>query len=253
MGSMPRPIVIAHRGASAYAPENTLAAFGLALKMNVDAIELDVHMSRDGEIVVIHDSTVERTTGAKGSVGHMSLAELKALDAGTWFNRLVPEQARREYLCQRIPTLAEVMVLVGRRARLFVEIKDPELYPANLESELVAAVRKYGMESQVTYLSFSRRSLRKLHALAPHIRFGLLVSRGLIDPVRSARALDAGALALRHQLLKPGIAAQAHSQGLSVVAWTVNKRADIRRVIDAHVDGIITNYPDQIVAAMSAD
>jgi glycerophosphoryl diester phosphodiesterase len=246
-----RPLVIAHRGASGLAPENTLAAFALALEMKAEAIELDVHRTRDGEIVVIHDADVNRTAGASGSIDQLTLAELKLLDAGSWFNRAHPQQAKPEYAGQQIPTLVEVLELVRGRARLFIEIKDPGRYPAGFVAELVALVRGAEMLSKVTFLSFNRPVLKRLHSLGTAIPFGLNVDRPILDPVKSATALHAASLGLRHQWVTANIVKRAHASGLAVNAWTVNEPADVSRVLAAGVDGIISDHPGRLLLLTS--
>ena len=243
--SMKPPLLVAHRGASGHAPENTPAAFRLALEMKVDGIELDVHMARDGSIVVIHDSTVDRTSNGRGRVGAKTLPELRSLDAGSWFNRAFPRKARPEYAGQQIPTLQEVIEIVKNRARLYIEIKDPDLYPDSLEPELLSIVRQYKMRDRVVFLSFNRRALRKMRELDPTIPIALLIARLGVDPVKAARSLRAGGLAVRHKLLTPALAETVLGSGLSLIAWTVDSPKDLDRMIEAQVSAIITNYPDR--------
>jgi glycerophosphoryl diester phosphodiesterase len=238
-------MLVAHRGASGHAPENTLAAFRLALEMGADGIELDVHMSRDGEIVVMHDATLNRTTGRRGRVGRKTLWELKALDAGHWFNRSFPEKARAEYEGERIPTLDEVMAMIGRRTRLYIEIKNPRLYPETLGTELLRLVRYHRLRGNVIFLSFDRRFLRKIRTLDDSIPTLLLVSRTLKDPVKSAATLGVGSLGLMYRLAGRPLIAKARKAGLGVIVWTVNGVEDLRRMINSDVDAIVTNYPDR--------
>src|SRR5438093_1650322 len=137
------PQVVAHRGASGWAPETTPASYRLALEMKADYLELDVQMTKDGEIVAIHDSLVDRTTNGKGAIGKITLAQLKELDAGSWFNRTYPEKASREFAGQRVPTLQEVIDLAKNSgAGLYIETKNPELYPPNFEAKLLDILRR---------------------------------------------------------------------------------------------------------------
>lgn len=218
-----------------------MAAFRLALEMKVDGIELDVHMSRDGSIVAIHDSTVDRTTNGKGRIGAMSLAELRSLDAGSWFNA--------DYAGERIPTLDEVVALVQNRAQLFIEIKDPDLYPDSLESELLFLVRRHRIEDRVCFLSFNQRALRKMRELDDTIRTALLISNVRGDPVRSARSLQASGLAVQHRRLTLALAEKALGSDLNLIAWTVDDPGDMARMIKAGATAIITNYPDRFAAS----
>ena len=241
------PQVVAHRGASGYAPETTLASCRLALEMNADFIEIDIQMSRDGEIVAIHDALVDRTTNGTGGVGDMTLAQLKALDAGSWFNSTFPKKARPEYVGEKIPTLLEIIDLAGgSRTGLYLEIKNPELYPPELESKLLAMVRRNQFEKRVRILSFNARSIKKIRALDPSIPAAFLVTSAQIDPIPATLAVYAGELALRYRLLTPEIVRQAHKQGLSVAVWTVNENKALQRAITLQADRIITNYPDRL-------
>jgi glycerophosphoryl diester phosphodiesterase len=239
--------VVAHRGASGYAPETTLKAYRLALEMGVDFVEMDVHMLRDGALVAIHDPDVTRTTSGKGRISELTLAELKGLDAGSWFNRAYPKKARPEYVGLKVPTLEEVFELVsGSSAGCYVEIKDPERYPTNLESSLLSLIRKSRLEKRSRVISFSAPSIGKIKALDPSIRTGLLISRRSKDPVRAALEAPADELAIRHDLASAALVSSAHEKGLSVSVWTVDREQDLERMIRMEVDRIITNYPDRL-------
>jgi len=214
-----------------------MAAFRLALELKVDGIELDVHMSRDGSIVVIHDSTVDRTTNGKGRIGAMTLEELRSLDAGSWFNA--------EYAGERIPTLDEVMALVQGRARLFIEMKDPDLYPDSLESELLSLVRRHRMQDRVFFLSFNRQALKRMRDLDAEVPIALLISNLRRDPLKAARLLQASGLAVQHRRLTKALAQKALDSDLALIAWTVDDPKDMARVLKAGATAIITNYPDR--------
>ena len=238
--------MVAHRGASGYAPENTIRAFETALAMNVRYIELDVHMSLDGEIVVIHDPKVDRTTNGKGAVGNLTLSQLRNLDAGSWFNRLHPRKARAEFAGVGVPTLQEIIdLLKSTETGLYVEIKDPELYPETLESRIISLLERMQFERKSVLLSFSAGSIVKVKDLDPTIQTALLVTSPKLDPVSEAADLGANELAIRHTLLTPGIVQKARAKGLGVSVWTVNSEAAIRRVIALGADRIISNYPDR--------
>ncbi len=239
--------VIAHRGASGYAPETTLEAYRLALQMGVDGIELDVHRLRDGVIVAIHDPEVDRTTNGKGRISELTLAELKTLDAGSWFNKEFPQKARQEYAGLRVPTLQEIIDLTKESpVELHIEIKNPEHYPPDLEATLLSVIYSNRMETRVRFLSFSSQSLRKIKTLDSSIRTALLISGSGVDPVGAALQIAADELALRHNLATVAIIDGAHRSGLSVSVWTVDKEAHLQRMIRMGVDGIITNYPDRL-------
>lgn len=244
---LPRPLNWAHRGASGHAPQNTLAAFRLAAEMGADGIELDVHLSADGEVVVIHDDTVDATTNGHGRVSAMTLAELKALDAGSWFDP--------RFAGERIPTLQEVFDAVGHRLLINVEIKvEAGYHPPAQEAETVRLIEDNDMVERVIVSSFSIASLRRVRRLNPHIALGLLYAR-VETPLFPALARLLGtpfeALHPEFGLVTPRYMAGARRRGLPVNAWTVNEVEQMRRLIELGVDGIITNYPDRLRALLS--
>jgi glycerophosphoryl diester phosphodiesterase len=243
----PTPKIIAHRGASGYAPELTLRAYQLAIQMGCDGIEMDVHPLRDGTIVAIHDVDVARTTNGNGRVSKFTLEELKALDAGTWFNNAYPEKARPEYAGLRVPTLQEIFDFTrGKALEFFIEIKDPELYPPDLESSLLSLVSRNQLEDRSRFLSFSAKSILKIKNLNPSMKTVLLISNSGKDLVEAALRLSADELGIRHSLITPTLVDAAHKAGLSVSAWTVDHQKDMTRMIDLGIDSIITNYPDRL-------
>jgi len=237
----------AHRGASGKAPENTLAAFRLATEMGADGIELDVHLSADGEVVVIHNDTVDATTDRSGRVSQMSLAELQALDAGGWFDP--------RYAGERIPTLREVFEAVGDRLLINIEIKvEVGYHPLEQESETARLVAEYGMAERVLFSSFSPRSLRRLYRLAPDVGRGFLYGKG--EPAFLASLLGRfyaplTAVHPHFSLVGEKSVAKAHERGLRVNAWTVNDAGDMRHMRDLGVDGIISNHPDLLNRVLS--
>ena len=242
------PHVVAHRGASGHAPEATLAAYRLAIRMGVDFIELDVQMTRDGEIIVIHDSRVDRTTNGSGLVRELTLAEIRALDAGTWFNNQYPDKARPEFAGQQVPTVQEIIDLAGRaKVGLYVEIKNPQQYPPEFEQEVVTAIQRNHFQQRVMLLSFDTFSLAKVKALDPSIPTALLSSGDQPDPVATAQSVHAGELALCHEILTHEIAIRARQKGLTLAAWTVDEKYGYQRLIGLEVDRIITNYPDRLL------
>lgn len=239
---MPQPLmVIAHRGASSYAPENTLAAYDLALEMGATHIELDVHLSADGHVVVIHDETLERTTNGSGPVADRTLAELRELDAGSWFGA--------DYAGQRIPTLREVLERYGRRAHLHIEIKGRM---PGLVARTVALIREYGLQDRVTITSFHRAALEETRALAPELRTGWLVGEVTDEIVDAALALGLTQLCPRGDQVTPELVARLHGLGLVVRAWGVPDEETMRRVADAGADGMTVNFPDKLLAYLSA-
>ena len=242
-----RPLVLGHRGASHAAPQNTLAAFRKTADVGADGIELDVHLSRDGVPVVIHNDSVDATTDGKGLVREMTLAQLKALDAGVHFD--APRSDAR-FANERIPTLEEVLAEVGARLLTNIELKAAQT--AALVPAVVDLVRRMGMTNRVWFSSFKPYALYRARALAPEIPCGLLY--GPLNP---------GTLLLRpftpHEALHPykdllteHAVHRAHDRGLRVFTWTLDDPAVARKFAAWGVDGIITNEPAEILAALTA-
>lgn len=231
-------LIYAHRGASGYAPENTLEAFAMAADMRADGVELDVHICRSGELVVTHDETVDRCSDGSGRVADHTLTELKKLR----FNRTHPEFADA-----RIPTLEEVFELLKPTGlRVNIELKNSLMdYPC-LEEKTLEAASKAGMLPRVLISSFNHYSLQRVKALAPEIPCGLLYEATMVKPWAYAVALGMDALhpLFAEVLLPGGHCAAAHRAGIQVNAWTVNREEHIRAVLAEGADGVITNYPD---------
>jgi len=217
--------VIAHRGCGAAEPENTLRAIRRAMELGVDGVEIDVHACRSGEIVVIHDPTVDRTTNGTGSVVKLTLAQLREFDAGKG---------------ELIPTLQEVLELVsGRSLLLNIEVKVP-----GIERQVLELIHRYGAEQQILISSFLHPVLAEIHRLDRDIAIGLLYSHPeLGDPIEIARRLGAEALHPHHSLVTPQLAKQCLKAGLLLNPWTVNEEKDLRRMLTLDVNGIITDYP----------
>ncbi len=244
-----RPLNWAHRGASGHAPQNTLAAFLLAAEMGADGIELDVHLSADGQVVVIHDDTVDATTNGRGRVSAMTLAELKALDAGSWFDP--------RFAGERIPTLQEVFEAVGQRLLINVEIKvEAGYHPFAQEAETVRLIKDNNLVERVIVSSFSLASLRRVRRLDPHIALGLLYARvetPFLPTVARLLGVRFEALHPEFSLVNARYVEKARQHGLPVNAWTVNEVEHMRRLIDLGIDGIITNYPDRLCSLLSGN
>lgn len=235
---MKTPLVIAHRGASSSAPENTLAAFERALELGTDMVELDVRFSLDGHPVVIHDHTVGRTTDGSGEVAGLSLRQLRRLDAGAWFSA--------RFAGQTIPTLQEACRLVApTRAGLLIEIKAERGLPPDFAARLLATLDCESMRSRSVLQSFDHRAVRQLRATDPGLGLALLFDSAERDPVPFAVAAGVGTVALNWRLLNSRIVQEAARHGVGVLVWTVNREREIKRMISLAVDGIITNHPDR--------
>lgn len=222
---------IAHRGAKAYEPENTLQAFQKALDLNSDGIELDVHLSTDGHIIVIHDETIDRTTNGKGSVNDFTLAELKSF--------LIDEK-------YQIPTLNEVFDLVNKKCLINIELKGLRTAP-----KVVELIEKYISEKDWKYenfiiSSFDWNKLEETSNLNPNIPIGVLTEENIDLALAFAEKIKAKAIHPDFQLLNPDNVNEMHKKGFLVLPWTVNTKEDIQKVKSYQVDGIISDNPDKI-------
>lgn len=227
---------VGHRGARGHAPENTMASFIKGADMGVDAIETDVQLSRDGEVVLIHDHTVDRTTNGQGFVKDLTLAALKDLDAGS---RHDPRFAG-----ERIPTLAELLSWARDRVGVALEIKNGPIYYPGIAEKVIRLVRKHGMERQVLLISFDHFVVREAKRIAPEIAAGILYVGGLVDAVAAARAAHADSLHPNWAFVTPELVRAAHAEGLGVSAWNPNDLATIRALSELGVDSVGTDYPE---------
>ncbi len=239
-----KTLIWAHRGASAYAPENTLAAFRLAEEMGADGVELDVQRTKDGELVVIHDEKIDRVSEGHGYVKDMTLSELRRFH----YNRAHAEFAET-YPQAEIPTLREVYTLLKPgKLSINVELKTGIFPYEGIEEEVLDLTREMGMEDRVLYSSFGHRSLCRLKELDPEAKLGLLYSDAPIRVRHYARkevGVDALHPAIYH-LLEEDYTEKAHKKGLKVHVWTVNEKDEIALCLAQGVDAIITNKPDYV-------
>ncbi|AIQ29956.1 hypothetical protein P40081_18645 [Paenibacillus sp. FSL P4-0081] len=240
---------IAHRGASGYAPENTMPAFELAREMDSDSIELDIHLTKDQIPVVIHDDTVNRTTNSKGYVRNMTLEQIKQLDAGSWFNKAYPMFAREIYAGTTIPTLDEVFETFGKEISYVLEIKEstPKI---NIEVLLNEYIKKYDLEKVVAIHSFSAASLRKFHSINPDIPLYQLVwndytSVRLTEAYLADVKSYAVGISPNFQGTSASYVAQIKRAGLKVMPYTINYQLNMDKAYSWGVDGVYTNFPDR--------
>ena len=237
-------LVIAHRGASGHAPENTLAAFRKAVSLGAVFIETDLQLSRDARFVAIHDATVDRTTGGSGAVHNLTLAELRQLDAGSWFGS--------EFAGERIPTLEEIFAFSRKHDVVFyLEMKPSGSWGG--EHALIGALRDSGEIPRAVVISFDTTILESLRKLEPTLMTGVLYEGQIDRPVDRAVEIGARQVAVRSDLITPALLAEARKKDLQVVCWTVNQPAHMRLLIDAGVDGIMSDYPDRLLAAQKKD
>ncbi len=241
-----RTLNFAHRGASHEAPANTLAAFLLAAELGADGIELDVHLSRDGEIVVIHDFDLQATTDGQGPVGARTLAELKELDAGGWFDPV--------FAGEQIPTLQEVIDAVGDRLLLNIELKAKSSRVDRLAVAVVRAIERNHLSRRVIVSSFNPWALRWVDQLNSSIPLGLLYGPRQSWLVRLGwlrQRLRVDALHPHHSAIDARSVRWITSHGYRLHTWTVDEPGRMRQLIELGVDLIITNRPDRLRAVLS--
>jgi len=240
---------VAHQGANVAAPSNTLAAFRRAAELGASGVELDAQLSADGVPVIIHDFTVDRTTDGTGKVSALTLAALKELDAGSWFDPA--------FAGERIPTLAEVFESIEQRLLINVELKVHSNEEQGLEKAVVDLVQQHQMTERVLISSFNPLALQRTRRLAPHLPLGFL-----FDPlpsswlarlrVRLMPELDLEAMHPHTTLVRRATVRRAHSRGRHLVVWTVDERARMEQLVDWGVDAIITNHPDRLEDVLEA-
>ncbi|HIH87951.1 TPA: glycerophosphodiester phosphodiesterase [Candidatus Bathyarchaeota archaeon] len=222
---------IGHRGAAGHEPENTLRAFTTAVSLGADMVELDVHICATGELVVIHDETVDRTTDGSGAVAEMTLRELRSLDAGKG---------------EKIPTLGEVFSVVRGRVGVNIELKGF----GTAEPVYDFLMRLFDDGSwrvdSVLVTSFDWGMLRRMRELSGETRLGPLAYEDVIKALATASELDAYSVNPYHRRIDTAYVSRAHAAGLRVYPWTVNEPGDIRRVVGFGVEGVISDYPDRV-------
>lgn len=222
---------IAHRGAKAYEPENTLKAFQKALDLNADGIELDVHLSADGHVIVIHDETIDKMTNGKGAVNSFSLSELKSFRIADQYE---------------IPTLKEVFDLVNKKCFINIELKN-----ADTLTKVVSLIHEYISDKNWSYehlivSSFDWNALQEVHNLDSKIPIGVLAETNLDLAVAFAETIKAKAIHPYYHLLNEENTKAIQEKGFLVLPWTVNIKEDIQKIKSYKVDGIITDFPDKI-------
>jgi glycerophosphoryl diester phosphodiesterase len=241
---------IAHRGASGTFPENTLSAFRAAIDAGADMCELDVQLTRDGAVIVVHDDTVERTTDGTGEVAKLTLEEIKRLDAGVKFKNLTPNPFPRGKgdrkrggggVIERVPTLDEVFDVVGGKCGLNIELK-----AAGVENQVAQIMQARNAFGDSIVSSFDWDYLKKIQQLHFNIRVGLLAEEKPVDLMMNAVAMRAHSINPRWDMVTADLCKAAHERGLKVYTWTVDSDARMRALIECGVDGIMTNYPERL-------
>lgn len=237
-------LTIAHRGASGYAPENTMAAFEKSVEMKADLFEIDVQMSKDGEIVVIHDTSVDRTTNGTGMVKELTLDELRNLDAGSWFGE--------KFAGEKIPTLDEVLDTYRGKSGILIEIKSPALYPG-IEQKIATKLKERNMHkpnnNKIIVQSFNHESVQTFHSILPSVPVGVLVgysSEGISRKKMKSFSSYADYVNPSKKMVTEDLVERVHDNGMDIHPWTVRSKESAESLMDAEVDGIITDYPDYV-------
>jgi len=238
--------ITAHRGFSGRAPENTLAAFRAAIDAGCDMIELDVHLSRDRRVVVIHDDRLERTTGGSGKVADRTFAELQRLDAGSWFDP--------RYSGERIPALAEVLSLTRDRILVNIELKKGKRHLPYTMEELadlaLGEVERADLSDQVLFSSFDRAAIDRILERNPRLHAALITDKPWKRPEDPGGGKRYPTLNCRFTVLNEENIRLARAGGVRIHAWTVNAPEEMRKAIALGVDGIITNHPDRLIGLL---
>ena len=232
--------IFAHRGFSSKYPENTLIAFKKALEYPIDGIELDVHETKDGQVIVIHDETVDRTTSGSGNVRNMTLKEIQELDAGSYISPL--------FSGERIPLLEEVLELIGdRQIKINIELKTDVNPYYGMELKVLALIKKYKIESNVLISSFDHETLLRFKALAPEIEIAPLFSNIIVNPWEYTQQLGAEYMHISgYNMMRPS-AIEAKKKGAKIRVYTINLQEHMNMLKSANVEGIFT---DDVAAAI---
>ena len=235
---------VAHRGASGHAPENTMEAFQKGFEMKSDYIEIDVQMTKDGELVVIHDTSVNRTTNGTGKVGDLTLEEIRQLDAGSWFSEA--------YAGEKVPTFAEVLDTYRGKVGILIELKAPELYPG-VEAKVAEALNERNMSmannNKIIIQSFNHESMEKSKALLPNLSHGVLTGGSWADVTEEQLAQFATYADYFNptmHIVTDELVSDVHEAGMEIYPYTSRSQEQALRLFALDVDGIITDYPEHV-------
>ena len=219
--------VVGHRGAAGVEPENTIRGFRYAIELGVDYTECDVHLTRDGRLVVMHDAKVDRTTNGTGAIRELTFDQIRALDAGKG---------------EQVPTLEEVLDVMRGQAIVLIEMKGE-----GVEEETVRIVREAKMEEQVVLTCFHLERIRKAKQLAPELKVGFIVSNPTADSCQQAVDVEASGIGILYKNLTRELVEQAHAHGLDVRAWNPDTEPEMRAMLELGVDGVSSNRPDLLI------
>lgn len=240
---------IAHRGASAYAPEHTIAAYQLGQQMNGDYIEIDLQMTKDGHLVAMHDETVNRTTNGTGLVKEHTLEEIKKLNAGSFFNEKHPSLAKKDFEDAKVPTLEEIIETFGNGANYYIETKSPDEY-AGMEEKLLEIIKHYEISDNVIIQSFSEESLQKIHSsdvtlpLVQLLPYKKAVQLTELE-IKKYKTYCIG-LGMNYKYIDSAYVKRIKKHGLEVHPFTVDNEKDMKKLLLWGVDGMFTNDPDRL-------
>jgi len=236
-------LVYAHRGASGYAPENTMAAFKMAVELGSSGIECDVQMTKDGRLVVCHDETLDRTTKVKGYIKDLNYDEIRELDAGSWFDS--------KFRNERIPRLLELLELVKDTGLLLnIEVKSGIVQYPGIEQKVLAEVAAFGLQTKVIISSFNHYSIKECKDINPSVKTGALYMEGLFEPWNYMKSLGCECAHPFYMALVPAIAKELKARGYIINVFTVNDPKIALELVKMGADGIITNYPDRMLKAL---
>ncbi|MGX5677448.1 glycerophosphodiester phosphodiesterase [Bacillus toyonensis] len=240
---------IAHRGASAYAPEHTIAAYKLGQQLKEDYIEIDLQMTKDGHLLAMHDETVNRTTNGKGLVKEHTLEEMKQLNVGSFFNEKYPNLAKKEFENAKVPKLKEIIEMFGHNANYYIETKSPDEYPG-MEEKLLEIIKYYQISDKVIIQSFSEESLQKIHSLHANIPLVQLLSYQKSVQlneleIEKYKTYCIG-LGMNYKYIDSAYVKKIKKHGLEVHPFTVDNEKDMKKLLSWGVDGMFTNYLDRL-------
>ena len=231
--------IFAHRGASGYVPENTLTAIKKAIEMKADGIEIDIQLTKDGKIVVIHDWKVDRTTTGRGFVYELDFGYIRSLDAGQWYTK--------DFIGEVVPTLEEVLDILPNDMMLNIEIKDIARKHSNIEEKMLEVLKKYPEKfNNIIVSSFHHDKIRKLQELEPKLKLALLTDSEFIEIEKylSTNGLNSYSYHPEINLISKKDVDILHKKGIKIFVWKVNKEEDLDYLLSMEIDGVITNYPD---------
>lgn len=240
-----KPMVIAHRGGRKWAPENTMIGFKKSMDAGCDGVELDIHRCKSGELVVIHDETLDRTTDGKGLIKDFTYDEIKKFSAGKWYGK--------EFESERVPLLSEVLDAFDGKMLINIEIKNTPIEYVGIEDDLINLLKNYKHPEKIMISSFDHELIRRIHKKSPIYEVAFLDASIIADVGEYGKKLGATAWNAAHYELRPDAVKRAQEAGLSVNVWTVDGTADWKKSMEWNVDGIVTDDPAGLIDFLKTD